>query len=73
LQSQSNSNRDSQRSDENYSQSDPDSNSDRHSDTDAIVTRPEYHADAYANSNACGCVGTIILTAPREKSFLHSS
>ena len=43
-------------SDENHSQPDSHSNSDRHSNTHAIVTRPEYHSNAYANSNACGCV-----------------
>ncbi len=41
---------DSDISDENHSQPDSHSNSDRHSNTHAIVTRPEYHPNAYANS-----------------------
>jgi hypothetical protein len=48
--------RNPQISDKNHSQSYPDPNSDSHSDTNAIVARPEYHADAYANSKARDCV-----------------
>jgi hypothetical protein len=53
---QRNSYTDSEISDENHSQSYPDPNSHRRSHTNAIVTWPEYHANAYANSNACGYV-----------------
>ena len=53
---QPNSHSDSERSDQNHSQSNPDSNSDCHSDTHAVVTRTEYHPNAYANSNVCGCL-----------------
>jgi hypothetical protein len=47
---------DSEVPDENHSQPDSHSNSDRHSDTHAIVSRPEYHPNAYANSTAFGCL-----------------
>ena len=46
----------SETSDENHSQPDSHSDSDRHSYANAIVTRPECHPNAYTNSNACGCV-----------------
>lgn len=67
--SQSNSYRDPQRSDQNHSQPDPDSNSNGHSDTHAIVTRPEYHPNAYANSYACGCLAGQHWIAPIKVSF----
>jgi len=51
---QPNSHRDSERSDQNHSQSDTQSNSYRHSHTHAIVARPEYHPNAYANSRDSG-------------------
>jgi len=51
---QPNSYRDSERPDQNHSQPNSHTNSDGHSHTHAIVARPEYHSNAYANAGGSG-------------------